>query len=161
MSFRDRMRVRVARAEVQVCLEFSKRMLTVGFQTQIGFTFTPKEVRRFHVYGTVVDGIWPLVKVIWFLDGPPHLKSHTISMGVSGKEIMTILSSSSTSSSLISSPLQLIVFSISGNGTFMCNWVYVANGTAYVYNPGPIGIGIKLATTVPVLFGRKAKGLYG
>lgn len=78
MSFRDHMKVPVAKAEIQVVLEFSRRMMTYGFRTQIGFTFSEKEIERFHVYGTVVDGIWPEAKVIFFLDGQPHLKSRAM-----------------------------------------------------------------------------------
>jgi|SRR5271157_51412 len=78
MGFREKMKVPVSRAEVQVALEFSKRMMTYGFQSQIGFTFTVEETAEFHVYGTVVDGIWPSVKLIYFLDGQPHLKTHAL-----------------------------------------------------------------------------------
>jgi hypothetical protein len=72
------MKVCIAKAEILVALEFSRRMMTYGFQTSIGFTFTEEEIERFHVYGTVVDGIWPKVDVIYFLDGQPHLKSNAM-----------------------------------------------------------------------------------
>jgi len=59
-----------------------------------------------------------------------------ISLSKVGQELMVNLPSTATISSTADIPLKTIVFQILGNGTLMVNWVYVANGTGWVYNPG-------------------------
>lgn len=59
-----------------------------------------------------------------------------VSLASVGQEVMVNLGSSSMFSSMLESPLNLLVFSIMGNGSLMVNWVYVANGEVWVYNPG-------------------------
>lgn len=78
VSFKTRMNVSVSNAETIIHQALSERNLTYGYVTQIGFEFTQEEIETFHVYGTVVDGIWKEHDFIVFYDGQPHLKQHQI-----------------------------------------------------------------------------------
>ncbi len=66
MSFRDRMKVAVSRAEDQLAIELQHRGLADGMQRQVGIPFT------------YPDFLYQQKRLAIYLDGPPHLKSHQI-----------------------------------------------------------------------------------
>ena len=72
MTFRDRMKVSVSRAEIQVLNGLVARGLTRLLETQKGFEFI---LHMDRVAGTRVDFYYnPPIKYAVFLDGPPHLR---------------------------------------------------------------------------------------
>jgi len=78
MSFRDAMKVKVSNAELAVFKELMNRGLNRGMTTQVGFDFgvPGKDCVCDGVRGTTADFYWEAKRLVVFIDGPHHRKSH-------------------------------------------------------------------------------------
>jgi len=75
-EWRQRMRPKVANAEVEIFMELSRRKLTTGYTTSRAFPFTQIEIEKHHCFGANVDGMWKQLDIIVFYDGHPHTRTH-------------------------------------------------------------------------------------